>query len=402
MKSIELFSGAGGLALGLHMAGFQHQLLVEADHDAFETLRHNSENESITGISSWPLVHGKVESTDLTLFTDTDLLAAGIPCQPFSNGGRRRGLDDGRNMFPTFANAVATMKPRVFLLENVNGLIHGQLAEHLEYAVLQLSNPGCSRRVAQTWREHMVQLRSIPDDQTSYKVVYRVLNAPDYGVPQIRKRVFIVGFRRDLNFDWDFPGPTHSRDVLVGNRSPNFGSSDHYGSLPSPCRKRHSASNLNGSQMAKYAWTTVGETIRNLPRPGSDRAIAMQHIFIPGARPYRGHTGSTLDWPAKSLKAGVHGVGGGENMLLNKDGKVRYFTIRECAKLQTFPDSWSFEGARSSVTRQIGNAVPVELARVIAESISHALKVCASIENVHDKNITEANRFQASGHRTSA
>jgi DNA (cytosine-5)-methyltransferase 1 len=345
MKSIELFTGAGGLALGIHLAGFEHQLLVEADDDAYETLLHNSKNETVSGISSWPIVRDRVESVDLSSYQKIDLLAAGIPCQPFSNGGKRRGIDDDRNMFPIFARVLATLKPQAFLLENVNGLINGKLASHMEYIILQLRHPWNLARNSQTWKDHLEELRYITANdtrkETNYKVYFQVLNAANYGVPQIRKRVFIIGFRRDLETNWNFPTATRSKEALLTNN--------------------------------KKAWLTVHDAIKDLPEIGTEAAAAIQHVIIPGARSYKGHTGSVLDWPAKSLKAGNHGVGGGENMLRYHDSRVRYFTVRECARLQTFPDSWVFSGAWSSITRQLGNAVPVKMATQVAMSIKEAL-----------------------------
>ena len=351
MKSIELFSGAGGLALAVHMAGFEHQLLVEADDNAYETLRHNKENGVLPGVSDWPIVHDLVESTDLHNYGEIDLCAAGIPCQPFSNGGRRRGVEDHRNMFPVFANALATIRPKAFLLENVNGLINGKMASHMEYIVLQLSHPSNAPGDGQTWQEHYEQLRAERVEDADYIVSFKVLNAADYGVPQFRKRIFIVGLRQDLRTNWNFPTPTHSKEALLVKQG-----------------------KAEKDETKKEAWVTVEEAIGGLPDFGSEDAEAMQHTRIPGARRYRGHSGCPLNLPAKSLKAGVHGVGGGENMLRYRNGKVRYFTVRECARLQTFPDTWAFKGAWSTITKQLGNAVPLKLATAVAKSVKSALE----------------------------
>jgi DNA (cytosine-5)-methyltransferase 1 len=378
MKSIELFSGAGGLALGIHLAGFEHQLLVEADHGAFETLRQNRERKAVPGISRWPVIHDKVESVNLDRYSEVDLLAAGIPCQPFSNGGKRRGLEDERNMFPVFTAAVATVRPRAFLLENVNGLIHGRLADHVQYVTLQLAHPWRVSGPSQTWREHLDDLRKISSDPTcndaSYAVYFQVLNAADYGVPQIRKRVFIVGFRRDLEVNWSFPASTHSREALFTDQRVTGTYWMRYGLTTEALLTPKLPNSIHFPNSYKpTAWRTVRDVIQDLPGPGPDDGSALRHVRIPGARSYRGHTGSDIDRPAKSLKAGVHGVGGGENMVRQKDGQIRYFTVRECARLQTFPDSWVFEGPWSIVTKQLGNAVPVTLAAAVAQAIKAAL-----------------------------
>jgi DNA (cytosine-5)-methyltransferase 1 len=125
------------------------------------------------------------------------------------------------------------------------------------------------------------------------------------------------------------------------------------------------------------AWRTVRDAIADLPNPEleiEDSALLLNHRFQPGARSYHGHTGSHLDEPAKTLKAGVHGVPGGENMLLRPDGDVRYFTVRESARLQTFPDDFLFHGSWTETMRQLGNAVPVQLAQIIGEDVARRLK----------------------------
>jgi DNA (cytosine-5)-methyltransferase 1 len=127
-------------------------------------------------------------------------------------------------------------------------------------------------------------------------------------------------------------------------------------------------------------WRTVRDAICDLPGPGASGAIGIaNHRFQPGARSYPGHTGSPLDEAAKTLKAGVHGVPGGENMLLLPDGSVRYFTVRESARLQTFPDAYELHGSWSEAMRQLGNAVPVELARVIASDVGQHLRQITSV-----------------------
>ncbi len=124
----------------------------------------------------------------------------------------------------------------------------------------------------------------------------------------------------------------------------------------------------------RQPWLTVRDALNDLPDPaaGSSPSIS-NHIFNPGARQYKGHTGSPLDEPAKTLKAGDHGVPGGENMMLHLDGSVRYFTVREAARLQTFPDEYVFRGAWTEAMRQLGNAVPVRLAETVANSVARTL-----------------------------
>ena len=120
-----------------------------------------------------------------------------------------------------------------------------------------------------------------------------------------------------------------------------------------------------------------GEMFMPLPEPreGIDYPGVTNHVGIPGARLYKGHSGNPLDWPAKTIKAGVHGVPGGEHVICLDNGDHRYMTVRECARVQTFPDSWFFAGPRSEASRQIGNAVPVRLARIMGEAIAESLRL---------------------------
>ncbi|MCC5623351.1 DNA cytosine methyltransferase [Nostoc sp. CHAB 5715] len=204
------------------------------------------------------------------------------------------------------------------------------------------------------------------------------MNAADYGVAQKRERVFIVGFRSDLKANWSFPEPTHTEEALIWHKwitgeywERHAIASKERPEIPSLLRSRlqRTGANLLGSVTAP--WCTVRDAIADLPPPeNTDVAVEIpNHVYIPGARSYPGHTGSPLDEPAKTLKAGVHGVPGGENMLALPNGQVRYLTVREAARLQTFPDDYYFPCNWGESMRQIGNAVPVTLAHLIAKSI---------------------------------
>ena len=129
------------------------------------------------------------------------------------------------------------------------------------------------------------------------------------------------------------------------------------------------------SKPATRPWRTVRDVIADLPEPADFPSSEFHnHRLQSGARSYPGHTGSPIDEAAKTLKAGVHGVPGGENMLARADGSVRYFTVRESARLQTFPDDYRLHGSWTEAMRQLGNAVPVELARVIGQNVAEHLK----------------------------
>jgi DNA (cytosine-5)-methyltransferase 1 len=382
MQSIELFSGAGGLALGISQAGIHHRALFEWNRDACETIRAN-QRRGAPYVKDWSLHEGDVRSVDFRQFgPGIDLLAGGPPCQPFSLGGKHRGSKDERNMFPEVFRAVRELRPRAILIENVKGLMRRAFAEYFEYIYLQLSHPSLERRPQEDWTSHRSRLEKHHtgghDSDLEYRVVFRLLNAADFGVPQRRERVFLVGFRSDLGLDWSFPEPTHSSDALLYEQ---WVTGDYWQRHQIPAKERPAPSGRLSERVlrlrqrppsVRQPWSTVRDAIADLPDPARP-SPALNHWVNPGARTYFGHTGSPLDEPAKTLKAGDHGVPGGENMLAFPDGSVRYFTVREAARLQTFPDSYSIEGAWSEAMRQLGNAVPVRLANFVAADIKDKL-----------------------------
>ncbi len=387
MKSVELFTGAGGLALGLAGSGFQHLALVERDGDSCATLREN-QSRHVRDMSSWRILEQDVEQFDFaTVPENIDLLAAGVPCQPFSIGGKHRGQEDDRNMFPATVEVVRRLKPKAILIENVRGLRRPSFAKYFGYIQLMVAYPEVGRRSREEWFDHLSRLeryhtRGKPDG-LYYRVVTQVLNAADFGVPQKRERVFIVAFRNDLHLEWAFPSCTHSQDALLWSQ---FITREYWEKhtvpkrlIPRPHDKLSSRIERLRAGLLPFIepWRTVRDAIGDLPRPARSRGFdepSLTHFQIPGARPYIGHTGSALDEPAKTLKAGDHGVPGGENMLAELDGSVRYFTIRESARLQTFPDEFVFPGSWTESMRQIGNAVPVQLAECLGKDILAKLK----------------------------
>lgn len=387
MHSVELFAGIGGLALGISNAGFEHRVLIERDKDACATIRKN-QSEGLQALKNWPLCETDVRDFDYSLIgAELDLLSAGPPCQPFSIGGKHGGFDDQRDMFPQVVDAVYRLRPRAFIVENVRGLLRRSFARYFAYIYYQLSYPEMQRHPHEDWLTHLARLEQHHthgrDDGLSYNVVFRQLNAADYGVPQKRERVFIVGFRSDLGIEWSFPNAIHSQESLLWSQ---WVSGEYW--------ERHAIGSKQRTELANsmkvtvkrlksltvppetQPWLTVRDAIANLPDPEkqSDGSPIFNHNFIPGARVYPGHTGSSLDEPAKTLKAGDHGVPGGENMIAYPDGRVRYFTVRESARLQTFPDEYIFPGSWTESMRQLGNAVPVKLAGLIAASIREKLE----------------------------
>lgn len=390
LKAIELFAGAGGLGLGLGRAGFKPVKVVEFNKDCRRTLLKNRERAN-GPIFDWPESVGMdVRDQEYSSFEGkVDLVSGGPPCQPFSMGGRHNAQADGRDMFPEAVRAVREVRPRAFLFENVKGLTRASFATYFEYIRLQLSHPQVTALEDEDWSEHLRRLQrhhtSHPDSSDDYRVVTNVMNAADYGVPQQRHRVFFVGIRSDLGIEYSFRQPTHSKDALIhdletGDYLDRAGISRTTLSIPPMVRRmvevrKNRPKSCPATISESKPWKTAREALQDLPKPilgGTPEWL--NHARRQGAKAYPGHTGSDLDFPAKALKAGVHGVPGGENMLRNANGTVRYFTVRESARLQTFPDDYEIVGSWSECMRQLGNAVPVELAQVVAEDLRGAME----------------------------
>ncbi|NNU26786.1 DNA cytosine methyltransferase [Isoptericola sediminis] len=380
MRSVELFAGAGGLALGCELAGFEPAAVVEWDRWACDTVRENR----ATGhplVQGWEVMEGDVRAVDWSGVRDVDLVAGGPPCQPFSMGGKSRAHDDQRDMFPATAEVIATLRPKAFLIENVKGLTRSAFANYFQYILLRMEMPEMIARDGESWFEHLQRLQAEHTgeyDGLKYKVASTVVNAADYGVPQQRHRVFIVGFRDDMKADWKFPSATHSYDALLYDQWVTGAYWDRH-QIPTskrpdpPARSARKIAELKTAERSTLLmpWRTVRDAIADLPEPGANGTRGyLNHRHQPGARSYAGHTGSPLDMPSKALKAGGHGVPGGENMLVRLDGSLRYYSIREAARIQTFPDRYELHGAWGEAMRQLGNAVPVLLAEKVASSVA--------------------------------
>lgn len=385
MRAIELFVGAGGLGMGISQAGFQPMQIVEWDRWCCDTLRENRRAEASV-IAHWPLpTEGDIRQLDFHSHEgEVDLISGGPPCQPFSLGGKHRAHADTRDMWPEAVRVVRETRPRAFVFENVKGLTRATFATYLAHIVHQLTYPEIGPRPEESWVDHMARLERHHTakgvtDGLRYNVVYRVLNAADHGVPQRRERVVFVGFRSDLGIEWSFPEETHSLDALLWSQTR---AGDYWDRHEVAKRERAIDPRLlvRGMKLLERPsakpWLTVRDAIGDLPDPelnAKQAADYLNHRFQAGARSYVGHTGSPLDEPAKTLKAGVHGVPGGENMLRRANGSVRYFSVRESARLQTFPDSYRFHGSWTESMRQLGNAVPVKLAHAIGENVASHL-----------------------------
>ncbi|MEM6254840.1 MAG: DNA (cytosine-5-)-methyltransferase [Cyanobacteria bacterium P01_D01_bin.156] len=375
---LELFAGAGGLATGIELAGIDHQGFVEWDKNACQTLAQNYQSTLVH--------HNDIREFDFSSFNDVDIISGGPPCQPFSLGGKHKGSMDQRDMFPYACKAIAICNPKAFIFENVKGLLRKSFSSYFEYVILRLTYPEVSPKKSESWEEHLTRLEEIHTSGqytgTKYNVVFRLVDAADYGVPQRRERVFIVGIREDLDIKWSFPKKTHSIDALLHSQYIDYSYWDKHNTEPLGIEKldKRVQQRINSLKNKPtlfppqfQPWKTVRDQIGMLPEPDTSGSFDTEHIYRDGARSYPGHTGSYIDLPSKAIKAGDHGVPGGENMIRYHDGSIRYFTTYEAKRIQTFPSNYRIQGSWTEAMRQIGNAVPVELGHCVAQSLAKVL-----------------------------
>lgn len=386
MKSIELFAGAGGLALATANAGFHHEAVLEWNQQACSTLRRNKA-AGLSQLAGASIIEGDISEFSFASYENKiDLVSGGPPCQPFSIGGKHAGMDDTRNMFPHAIRAIREIAPKAFMFENVKGLLRDSFSNYYQYIIHQLSNPELVRKGDEEWVDHLARLEKASTGRRHkglrYNVVYQLINSANFGVPQRRHRVLIVGVRSDLDLEFAFPPQTHEEDGLLYEQwvtgeywERHKVARKNRPAVPHAKKRKIESLKSLFPEMLLLPWKTVRDAIGDLPKlpPGSVCKKFANHFYNPGAKAYPGHDGSPLDLPAKALKAGDHGVPGGENMLRFVDSTVRYFTVRECARLQTFPDNWTFEGSWTESMRQLGNAVPVAMCESVAKEIRKLL-----------------------------
>jgi DNA (cytosine-5)-methyltransferase 1 len=374
LHNVELFTGAGGLSLGLAAAGIIAEHLFEKNARCCATLTTNK--TSGVGVS------GTVHRLDVR---DVDwsevprpvrVLAAGPPCQPFSLAGNHKGDRDHRNEFPAMLTAVRELRPAVVLVENVQGLTRPSFRPYFDYIIRQLAYPSIPPLgEGEDWMDHEARLAStVATRPPEYAVRWKVLNAADYGVAQIRTRTVIIATRAGLP-TVELPARSHSRAALLADQAAGTYWDRHDLPRPNGFAELDGGADPDDPDLKLRPWRTVRDALSGLRAPTDSSEDPLQHWVVPGARTYRGHRGSVLDWPSKTIKAGVHGVAGGENIVNLDDGTFRYFTLREMARIQGFPDAYVFEGPRSRIIGQIGNAVPCGLAEAVGRAIATMLEV---------------------------
>lgn len=382
MRSIEIFSGCGALAYGTSEAGFRHEFVLELDGHACATVRLNADR-GVRHFKEWPVREADVRSVDFAkTLPALDLVSGGPPCQPFSMGGKHKGPTDQRNMWPEAIRAVHENQPRAFLFENVRGLLRPAFSDYLEFIRLSLSWPELYMP-GEAWERQLKRLRAHAkknSERPSYRVSIQAVNAADYGAAQKRHRAIVWGVRADVTPFVDALAPSHSREALIWSQ---YVTGEYWERHQMPRRSRTHMTNADrsiydrlvadGVKPIELPWVTVRDVIADLPRPTIHSETVTNHRLHPGARAYKGHTGSAMDEPAKALKAGCHGVPGGENILITRNRGVRYFTVREMMRLQGLPDAFCMDNAWLRATKQLGNAVPVQVGRAFSSHIARYL-----------------------------
>ncbi len=329
-KCIELFAGAGGLALGLEQAGFEEIALVEINHIACETLRINRPNWNV-------LEEDVVEFSKRDLLKEfnlkkgeLDLVSGGYPCQAFSYAGKKLGFDDIRGtMFYYYADFLRQLQPKMFIAENVKGL---------------------------TTHDGGKTIQTMIDvfEELGYNVQWQVLNAWDYGVAEKRQRVVIIGIRKDLKdkVKFEYPTPHEYKPVLK----------DVLKNVPESVGAKYPE-----SKKKVFDLVPPGGYWKDLPEEVAKGY--MKSCYYMGG----GRTGIArrLSWNEPSLTLTC------SPMMKQTDrchpDESRPLTTREYARIQSFPDDWQFAGKMNDIYKQIGNAVPVNLAKCVGESIMCAL-----------------------------
>lgn len=315
LTSLELCAGAGGQARGLELAGFDHAGVVEIDSDCCKTLRLNR--------PQWEVHEADLNQFDGSKYKGVDLLAGGLPCPPFSVAGKQLGASDERNLFPAAIRLVSEVKPKAIMIENVRGFLDGVFEDYRSHIKKQLKKLG-------------------------YETHWRLMNASDFGVPQLRPRVIIVALRNDVkdHFDWPLPSPGDAPTVgaslldlmsardWIGAKRWALGADD-VGPTLVGGSKKHGGPDL-GPTRARRAWAALGVNGTSLAEEAPDRDFV---------------------------------------------GTPR-LTVRMCARIQGFDDSWQFHGRKTAAYRQVGNAFPPPVARAVALKLKEAIGSARSVRTL--------------------
>jgi DNA (cytosine-5)-methyltransferase 1 len=303
---LELCAGAGGQALGLEMAGFEHAGLIENDRDACRTLRLNRPHWNV-------IEHDLFQPLDLTPFKGVDLLAGGLPCPPFSVAGKQLGQNDERNLFDVGINYVDEIRPRAVMFENVKGLLGPRFTHYRDWIDARFRKLG-------------------------YVNEWRLLNASDYGVPQLRPRVLMVATKAEITGLFHWP-ETEKKTATVGQTLRDLMAGQGW--------------------LGAKAWSRLADRVAPTLVGGSKKH----------GGPDLGPTRARAAW----AELGVDGLGLANDVPAKDFVGIPRLTVRMAARIQGFPDSWQLHGGKTSSYRQVGNAFPPPVAFAVGRKIFRCL-----------------------------
>lgn len=306
LTSVEMCAGAGGQALGLEQAGFEHEALVEIDAHCCNTLRENRPH--------WNVIEEDLGGFDGRPYKGVDLLAGGLPCPPFSIAGKQLGKNDERDLFPAGLRLIDEIRPGAVMIENVRGLMGANFEEYREFILKKL-------------------------DKLGYKAEWKLFQASDFGVPQLRPRSILVGVKKNVSEFFEWPEPGKIKPLTVGEV------------LHDLMMERGWAGADEWREIAnKIAPTVVGGSKKH-------------------GGPDLGPTRAKRQW----AELGVNGITiADEAPDPDHEGMPR-LTVQMVARLQGFPDDWHITGRKTNAYRQVGNAFPPPVARAVSEKILECL-----------------------------
>lgn len=312
LSSVEMCAGAGGQALGLEQAGFEHEALVEIEKDYCKTLRFNR--------PQWNVLDRSLVDFTATPYKGIDLLAGGLPCPPFSVAGKQLGENDERNLFPEALRLIDECRPRAIMIENVRGFLDAVFEDYRGHLKSQLKKLG-------------------------YEADWRLLNASEFGVPQLRPRVVIVAMKKDIASEFEWPAVAAHNPATVGETLFDL--------------------------MAANGWRGA--------KNWKEQANEIAPTIVGGSKK---HGGPDLG-PTRARKAwaslGVNGSTLAETAPERDFVGMPRLTIRMVARLQGFPDSWQLVGKKTIAYRQVGNAFPPPVAQAVATQIKKALSASKGV-----------------------
>ncbi|WP_086792993.1 DNA cytosine methyltransferase [Streptomyces thermovulgaris] len=378
--SIEICAGAGGQAIGLHQAGFRHLALVELDEHAVKTLKLNIENHRLW---AWERQHcDLLPPTDVKKFDPyrdlrksagilkqhgLDLLAGGVPCPPFSHAGKQLGKDDERDLFPDMLNLVEDLRPRAVMIENVRGIMDPKFSDYRDWIKARLQSGWYRRDDGQM----------VYEEGLGYTVCkWDILEASDFGVPQLRPRAILVAFRNDVIEDlkYEWPTATHEEPVSVAESL-----------LPSMEERFKPYFEGVHAERARQAFDRWLRKARERDAELREKGGAgIAPTLVGGSKKHGGADLGPSRAKAAWKQLGISGMGVANDIetcarkqteerdLFGPDGPM--LTVRQAAIIQGFPPEWNFSGGKTAQYRQVGNAFPPPVAKAVGESIVDVLR----------------------------